>query len=201
MTHPVVFDVERPPTYQRAQLALRFLLLFLMAAVGSTLGWLFGILYLALPTFAAAVISQRGGERYLAESAPQVVGFLRWVMAVYAYLGLVTDRVPLFESDLGVTLEVAPAGTPTTKSALMRLLRSLPAALALFFLGIVSAFLWVFGALGILFWSTVPEPIFDFQRGVLRWQARLFAFHASLVDVPSPFSFDTGGAPDAAASR
>ena len=54
MRYPVTFDVERRPTYDRAQLALRFVLLFLMAAVGTTLGWLFGILYLALPTYAAS---------------------------------------------------------------------------------------------------------------------------------------------------
>jgi len=201
MAHPVLFDVQRPSAYQRVQLALRFVLMFLMAAVGCTLGWLFGVLYIGLPIFAAWVISERGGERYLAESAPQVVRFLRWVIAFYAYLGLATDRPPLSASELDVTFEVELGGTPTTQSALLRLLRSVPAALALFFLGIVSAFLWVVGALGILFWKTVPEPVFDFQRGVLRWEARLFAFNASLVEEPPPFSFETGAAPNATAPR
>jgi hypothetical protein len=34
--------------------------------------------------------------------------------------------------------------------------------------------------------------ILSFQRGVLRWQARLVAYHASLVEEYPPFSFETG---------
>src|SRR5262249_41150592 len=128
MSYPVTFDVERPSSYDRTQLALRFVLMFLMASIGTTLGWLFGVLYLALPAFAAGVVSQRGGPRYLGEVAPQVVRFLRWVMATYSYFGLVTDKPPLSGVEPGVTFDVELGGAPTTKSALLRLLRSIPAA-------------------------------------------------------------------------
>ena len=66
----------------------------------------------------------------------------RWIVAFYAHFALLTDRPPLSVAELGTTLEVEPTGTPTTQNALLRFFRSLPAALALLFPGIVSASCW-----------------------------------------------------------
>ena len=38
--------------------------------------------------------------------------------------------------------------------------------------------------------ESVPNSLYDLQRGVVRWQARLFTYHASLVDRAPPLSFD-----------
>ena len=47
----------------------------------------------------------------------------------------------------------------------------------------------------ILVRETYPAALYDFQRGVLRWQARLLAYHASLVDEYPPLAFYTGPEP------
>jgi hypothetical protein len=55
----------------------------------------------------------------------------------------------------------------------------------------VSSVLWVVAALAVLFGLSMPRSILAFQRGVLRWQARLVAYHASFVVAYPPWSFDT----------
>jgi hypothetical protein len=51
---------------------------------------------------------------------------------------------------------------------------------------------WLVGAVMILLTEHYPDALHDFQCGVVRWQARLFAYVASLVEAYPPFSFDTG---------
>jgi hypothetical protein len=194
MQNPVRLDATQPASYDRAQLVLRLVIMVLMGMVGCTLGWLFGVLYLGLPAVAAIAISRRDGAAYLADVGPRVVRALRWVLALYAYLGLVTDQPPTSEAELGVELEVTLGGAPTPTSALFRLITSIPAALILVLLGAVSAAVWVIAAIWALAVRTVPAVLFDYQRGVLRWQARLFAYHASLVD-RSPLAYEAGATP------
>jgi hypothetical protein len=42
-----------------------------------------------------------------------------------------------------------------------------------------------------------PASLYEFQCGVLRWQARLLGYHASLVEQAPPWRFDAGSAPTA----
>jgi len=42
----------------------------------------------------------------------------------------------------------------------------------------------------ILIDGKVPRTILAFQRGMLRWNARLWAYHASMVDEYPPFAFE-----------
>ena len=77
------------------------------------------------------------------------------------------------------------------KTALSRLLTSIPSGIVLCFLWFVSGILWLFAAVAVLLGAAMPGSILAFQRGVLRWQARLVAYHASLVEEYPPFSFDT----------
>jgi hypothetical protein len=72
---------------------------------------------------------------------------------------------------------------------MLRLILSIPSWFVLALLGIVSSVMFVVGVVTILIDGTVPAGILAFQRGVLRWQARLVAYHASLVDEYPPFSF------------
>ena len=50
----------------------------------------------------------------------------------------------------------------------------------------------------VLFGLSIPRSILAFQRGVLCWQARLVAYHASFVVEYPPWSFDTEKPPGAA---
>jgi hypothetical protein len=43
------------------------------------------------------------------------------------------------------------------------------------------------------------DGLFDFHRGVIRWQARLLGYQASLVEPYPPFTVDTGAEAAAAA--
>lgn len=196
--YPVIFDVERPARYDRAQLALRLLVLALLAVVSAPLGWLFGVLYLALPAIAAVGISSRGPERFSSEMSKDIVQAIRWVLSFYAYLLLLTDRFP--QSNVPgslVRFEVTPSGSPTVSSALLRLLFTLPYAIVLFVLSWAAAVVWVICMVSALISGGMLPGLYDFLRGVMRWQARLFAYHSSLVEEHPPWSLDTEALPPA----
>jgi len=189
MTYPVQLDVTSPPRYDRVQLALRAVIAIALGCLGVTGGWLMWLLYLALPVIAAVAVSTRGARSYLDELGPRLWHVLRWLLAFWAYMMLLIDRFPTREPT-GVEVEIQVDGQPTPGSALLRLITSIPSGFVLGLLGIVSWVLVIAGAVMILIERRVPDGILGFQRGVLRWQARLLAYHASLVDEYPPFSFE-----------
>ena len=44
----------------------------------------------------------------------------------------------------------------------------------------------------ILVTGNYPRALYAYQRGINRWQARLFSYHTSLVDEYPPFRLDVG---------
>jgi hypothetical protein len=190
MTSSVRFDVARPAEYQPRQIGLRVVLMIALAVIGAPLGWVFGVLFLGLPLLAAAAIWATDADGYHRRVAPALTSALRWLLELYAYLGLLTDRFPGDEPQ--VQFDVTPSGQPTATSALMRLLTSIPAMIFLWLLGTISAVLWVFAAVAVVIGGRYPASIFDFQRGILRLFATFLAHHASLVDGPAPLRFETG---------
>jgi hypothetical protein len=189
MTYPVQIETTSPLRFDRVQLALRLVIAIALGWVGISAGWLGCALFLALPVIAAVVISTRGAQGYLDDTGPKLWRVVSWLLAFSAYMLLLTDRFPAGEPT-GVQIQIRPDGLPTTGSALIRLITSLPSGLVLALLGFVSSVLFVIGAVTILVDQHVPAWILGFQRGVLRWQARLAAYHASLVDEYPPFSFE-----------
>lgn len=181
-THPVRFHIE-PTPMERVHVVIRLLLLVALGAVGfSSLYW---IVYLAIPAGAALVLSQAGSERYLRDTAPRLVVALRWIAQAYAYLWLLTDRVPTGETGRAADafdFDVECSGTPTPKSALMRIFTSLPALVAMIVLSFVAGFVWLFAAIAILVTRRMPAAAFEFLASTLRYQMRLVAYHASLTD-------------------
>lgn len=188
--YPVSVEVTSPPRFDRIQLLLRFALGIGLGWLGVTAGWLVCALFLVLPVIAAISISSGGGERYPAEVAPRVERALTWLLQLSAYMMLLVDRFPAGE-DAPVRISYRYTGRPTTGSALLRLLTSIPSGVVLCFLWFVSGVLFVVSAVTVLFAESVPGSILAFQRGVLRWQARLVAYHASFVEEYPPFAFDT----------
>ena len=184
---PAVFDVGYQERFDRVQVVMRVVILLLIAIIGIPI-WL--ILYLGLPVLAALMVSQKDGTRYLAEDATRATRWLRWIMAATAYLWILTDRIP-GSGEEAVRFEVEPSGNPTPGSALLRIITAIPSAIVLAVLGFVSAIVWVVAAIWVLVGETYPEALFAFQRGVLRWLARLLAYVASLVEPYPPFSLDT----------
>jgi hypothetical protein len=94
--------------------------------------------------------------------------------------------------DSAVQPRIRITGRPTVSSALLRLLTSIPSGLVLGILWFVSAILWFVALVFVVLGAAIPRPILGYQRGVLRWQARLVAYHASLVEEYPPFTLDTG---------
>lgn len=191
--HPVQLEVSSPPKFERIQLLIRLAIGISLGWLGITAGWLSWLLFLVLPIVAAVVISTKGPEHYIKTTSEKVWPALAWLFSFEAYMLLITDRVPVEES--GVKAELHPSGRPTIGSALLRVILSIPSAIALCVLGIVSCLLWFVSLVSILFGAHVPPSILAWQTGFLRWQARLAAYHASLVEEYPPFSFGERQAP------
>jgi Domain of unknown function (DUF4389) len=195
MSYPVVFDVDRPPSFGRVNLLLRLALLLV-------LGWIshpYGLLWLGIPVVAAILVSQKGGQRYLDENGPTVTRVLGWIVAVLAYLALLTDRLPGGD-EAPVRFEVERSGSPTVGSALLRIVYAIPSLIVLAILGFVGAIVWVIAVVFVLVNEQYPESLWRFQSGIVRWAACLFAYLASLVDRYPPFSLETSSPSPAAPS-
>jgi Domain of unknown function (DUF4389) len=193
--YPVAFEVERPPTFQRAHVFLRIALLIVIGWIGHPMG----LLWLGIPVVAAILVAQRGGQRYLDEDGPKVTRVLNWVLDLVAYLALLTDRLPGGDED-PVRFEVERSGSPTVGSALLRILYAIPSLIVLAILVFFGAIVWVIGLVCVLVSEKYPEGLWRFLRGIVRWEACLFAYLASLVDRYPPFSLETASASPAAPS-
>ena len=187
--YPVHLEVTSPQRYDRVQLLLRILFAIVLGWIGFTTGWLVWGLYLVLPVIAAIAISS-SRTSYFEGTAPQVWRVLSWLLKLSAYMMLLVDRFPK-EDDGDVRVAVRYTGRPTAGSSIARFVTSIPSGIVLGALWFVSSILWLWGAVTILFAASVPAWLLGFQRGVLRWQARLVAYHASMIEEYPPFSFDT----------
>lgn len=193
MTDPVVFDVERPRVFQRAHVFLRIALLIVV-------GWIahpFGLLWLGVPIAAAILIAQKSGERYLAEDAPRVTGVLNWILDLVAYLALLTDRLP-GGGEHPARFHVEVSGEPTVGSALLRILYAIPSVIVLAILAFVGSIVWVIAAVFVLVKEDYPESLWRFLRGIVRWEAFLVAYLASLIERYPPFTLGSGSVSAAA---
>lgn len=189
-TSPIHVEVTSPIRYERVQLLLRILLAIALGWLGITTGWLVALLFVALPLVAAISLSF-GASQFRDHTAPVVARVLDWLLQLSAFMMLVTDRFPSLASP-NARIELPIAATPTPGKALLRLLTSLPSGAVLLVLWFVSGVLWLVSAVGVLVSTVVPGSILGYQRGILRWQARLVAYHASLVDDYPPFAIETG---------
>lgn len=191
--YPVQLEVSSPPKFERIQLLIRLAIGITLGWLGLTAGWLSWLLFLVLPIIAAVVISTKGTQHYLETTSEKVWPALGWLLSFEAYMLLIVDRVPVDEGS--VKLELHPSGRPTIGSALLRVILSIPSAVALCLLGFVSCILWFVSVFSILIGEHVPPSILTWQAGFLRWQARLAAYHASLVEEYPPFSFGERSTP------
>jgi hypothetical protein len=187
--YPVQVDVTSPSHFDRAQLVLRIGIAILFGWLGLTAGWLVCLLFGALPLVAAVAISSERNA-YLEKVAPQIWSVIAWLLRLSAYMLLLVDRFPTDEAR-SVVPEIRYTGQPTAGSALARLVTSVPSGVILMLLWCVSSVLWVVAAIAVLLGMSMPRSILAFQRGVLRWQARLVAYHASFVVEYPPWRFDT----------
>jgi Domain of unknown function (DUF4389) len=181
--YPVAFDAVRPPTFQRAHVFLRIGVLVVV-------GWIahpVGLLWLGVPVVASALIAQKGGARYLDEEGSAVTRILGWIVELAAYVALVTDRLPS-DGAQSSSFRVERSGSPTLSSALMRIVNVIPSLIVLAILTFVAAIVWVIAVVSVLVSETYPEAIWRFLLGIVRWEACLLAYLASLVDRYPPLT-------------
>jgi hypothetical protein len=190
--YAVTFDLVRPEKLGRAHVFLRILLLVLVSWITGS-GTAFGLVYLGLPVVAAILIAQRGGERYLAETGARMTRILAFLAGLLAYLALLTDEVPGFDRST-VHFAVVVSGSPTVGTALWRIVKAIPSAVVLCLIGVVGWIVWIVVAVLVLVHERYPVGLWNFQRGVVRWEARLLDYLASLTASYPPFSFDSGPA-------
>ena len=186
MSLPVSVDVDRPPVFDRAHVFLRVALLVVV-------GWLghpWGLLWLGLPVVAAILVSQKGGQRYLDENGPTATRVLHWILDLTAYLALLTDELP-GGGEHPVRLRLERSGSPTVGSALLRILWAIPSLIVLAILSFIGSIVWFVGVVLVLVEESYPEGLWRFLLGLLRWEACLLAYLASLVEDYPPFTLET----------
>lgn len=187
-SYPVRLELARPLKMSRAHVGLRIALFVLLSwLLGSSSS--FGVTYLAFPVVAAVLISQKGGQRFVAEDSPRITTWLRFVSGLLAYLGLLSDELPTLSRPT-VSLELVPAGIPTVGSALLRILKAIPSGIVLALLGCVGWVVWIIAAIAILISEQYPASLWGFQLGIVRWQVRLLVYLSSLVEPYPPFALD-----------
>jgi hypothetical protein len=193
-TYPATFDIDRPEKFARSQLALRVLLIAVLSIVGGVLGSLHSVLWLGVPVVAAILISQKGAQRYHEEADGNMTSWLRFIVGAYAYVTLLTDKLP-GDAATGPNSQfhVTPTGSPTVGGTLLRIILVIPHAIVLAILSIIAAVLIVFAAVMILIGQSYPASVYNFLRGWVRWQARVLVYLAALVDEYPPFSLRSGG--------
>lgn len=196
--YPVKLEIESPDTYQRIQLLVRLVIIAALGSLHQSLLGVFAAMYFLLPGVAAVVTSQSEPHAYTDEDASWITAALDWLLGFYAYMLFVTDRFPLDVATRAVRLRIERCGAPTSRDALIKLLTSLPHAFALILCAVVSSLLSVIIGVFVLFAERPPEALRSFQRGVLGWLARFFAYHVSLVDVYPPFGTSEGSSLTAA---
>ena len=187
-SYPVIFDVAQQDTYDRVHIAIRIVIFIILSIIGGILG----LLYLAVPAFAAIQISQKGAQNYLAQSEENITKWLRWLAGAGSYLILLTDEFPTGDKPSPVRFDVKPEGEPTAGGVLLRIITAIPHGIVLWVLGFVAAILLVIAAIMVLIQQKYPEGIFSFLRGYMRWNARVYVYLAGLAQAYPPFALDTG---------
>lgn len=200
-SYPVTFDIDRQETYDRTQVVIRILILIVLSILAGAIGWVFGLVYLAVPVLAAVLISQKGAPQYLDESPENMQRWLAYFFAFYSYLGLLTDKLPGDDPRAVMRFDVRPDGEPSAGNVLLRIILAIPHAIVLGLLGIIAFILLIIAAIMILVQESYQQGIFDFLRGYMRWHVRMYAYLAGLVQAYPPFALDTGSEAPPAASE
>lgn len=182
--------VSQARSYDRALVVVRLLILLILSVPMGALVWIATPLYLILPLVAAVLISQQGSEKYVARAQEQVVAWLRLLVELYAYMYLLTDRLPGSREPDGVAWTVSASGTPTAGGTLLRAVLIVPHAILLCLLGWVAMVLIFLAGVLILTSGTYPQEVFGFLRGYLRWQSRVLVYLAGLTPSYPPFALD-----------
>ena len=185
--YPIRFDVGYKDQLSRLSTFFRLILVIPQLIVVGILSMLAGIC--AMLAWFAIVITGKMPRGLF----DVVVNANRWVANVTAYLWLLRDEYPPFTWDPGhyaVTYEVDYAETRSRLTTFFRLIMVIPAAIVLYFVYLAGEVLAFIAWFAILFTGRMPQGLFDFVRGALRWQFRVNGYCFLLTDTYPPFSLN-----------
>lgn len=196
--------INQPAFYQRRHVLVRLGVLLVAAALSVVLwvvdlkflsytvglSWIFGVGYFITPIIVAVKVWRKGPERFHAEDGPWLREKVRQTVALSAYLNALTDR-----PSTGVDVEVTMTGRPTPLSAFLRLFATLPSLLVMAVVYVVAFLPFTVMITLIMLKRTYPQGLFDFLAAMIRWQARLLAYHASLIDEYPPLTLKVSPSP------
>jgi len=206
--YPVIFEATYPERLSRLSTAFRLLLFIPIAIFAFALGG--G--ELGLPGNA------RGGSAIVVGTASAVavaswlailvrgriprwlfdfqVALGRWSSRAFGYLFLLTDRYPPFEGDWVINYDVRyPERLSRWKLLFWKVITAMPHFIVLLFLGLAAMVVIVVAWFFILFAGRYPRGLFEYVAGVMRWNARVYAYVLSLTDEYPPFNLSAGAGP------
>jgi hypothetical protein len=100
-----------------------------------------------------------------------------------------------------VRFAVERSGSPTVGSALLRIVLAIPSVIVLAVLALLGSIVWVIAVVLVLVTENYPDGLWRFLLGLVRWEAWLLAYLASLTDEYPPFTLETDTASPAAPSN
>lgn len=183
---PIHIQLDAPERFARAQVVLRVLVLILLTAVCQSGMGLWGLAYVALPLLAAVAIERHGPAGYFERLAPLLLNAFEWLIGLIAYMLFVTDRLPLSSAERPLRIRVQARGEPSVRSALGRLVTSLPHFVFIALAMLVSGVLAMVAAVSVLFSEHVSGALRGFQLGMVNWISRVLVYHASLAQAFPP---------------
>lgn len=186
----MTFEVDRPERFSRAGVPLRLVVLTMFFLPGS-INWLASLFYLPITT--AVLVRDKGPDRFFAEDRERMTVLVGWIVGIYSYFAYLTDHLSLDARAAGdIRFTVEPSGSPTPRSALRRIATTMPNVAVFGIFGLLALGVWLVAGASILATGNYPRPLYAYQRAINRWQARLFSYHASLVDEYPPFRLSLG---------
>jgi hypothetical protein len=118
--------------------------------------------------------------------------YLRWRVRAIAYMMLLVDEYPPF-GDAPYPAELVLAPPPVARDRVsvgFRVLLALPQLLVVALLGVLWVPMTLVAWVSIVVAGRVPEALYAFSAGMLRWTTRVEGYMLLLYDDYPPFSLD-----------
>jgi len=186
--YPVTFDAAYPERLSRLSTTFRLLL-----SIPILIFWLVvGGINVLLPSWLAILVRGRM-PRWLFDFQ---VALYRWFYRAFGYLFLLTDRYPPFEGDWVISYDVRyPERLSRWKLLFWKVITAIPhfiiVGILFMTVYIVTIIAWFF----ILITGRYPRGLHEYAVGVMRWNARVWAYVLSLTDEYPPFNLSAGAGP------
>lgn len=187
-SYPVVYSVDMPTTLSRWLWLFKWLLAIPHMIVLMVLGFVSWFALLG-SWFAILITGKRPKGLWDFE-----LGVLRWSARVNAYTSHLTDSYPSFSMDdqpnYPVRIEAHYVEKANRLTTFFRYLLSLPHFIVLWFVSVVSFFVWWIFIIMVVVTGKPHEGTFNFLVGVGRWQTRVNCYYSLITDEYPPFSMD-----------